>query len=102
MNVLHKVIEFTEDGLRHKEYDTIPFDAGMQARVIEYIENSDGTIRVRLDIHEFVSHNNKLMKANWKDRADSKIMKWNQTRFYPLDGIASVTFYKDEPPFELR
>ncbi len=102
MDILHKVIKFTEEGLKHKEYATIAFDPDMQARVIEYTENSNGTVKVKLDMTEFIRFNEQHMIPDWEDRMGQKIFKWNQTRFYPSNQIAEVVFYKDHPPFELR
>lgn len=100
MDILHKVIEFKETKVGH--YDTVPFDPGMQARVIEYNEKENGTCTVKLDMSEFIKENEKKMIPNWEDRMGQKILKWNRTKFYPTDQIATVTYYVENPPFELR
>jgi hypothetical protein len=99
---IQRVIEFTEEGLAsHEDYATIAFDPGMQARVIDMTQNGE-MVTVELDMSEFVKHNSKHMQPNWEDRSGQRILKWNQTPFYPLRHKLTLTFYKNCLPFELR
>jgi hypothetical protein len=100
--IVHKVIEFTEEGLKsHEDYNTLAYDPGIQARVLDTQEDDEFTT-IELDMTEFVKHNSKQMLPNWVDRSGQRILKWNETQFYPLDHKTKLKYYTEFPPFELR
>lgn len=97
------VIVFTKKLYQHTDYDTIPFDEGMKAKVIGDIKPGriKGTLVLDLDMSDFIEHNISRMKHNWENHSGDNVIPWCRTQFYPRDHITKIIIHDTHKPYRI-
>ena len=80
-----------------EDFDDGP-DEGLMAKIVGYHKNDDiNFIVVMCDLKPYEKYNDKLMVADWFNDKKIPCLKWNQTSYYPENGIYELYVEETDP-----
>jgi hypothetical protein len=98
-----KNIIFLSSMSKYECYDTIPFDPGMKAKVLNVFQHPSFCVNyvVELDFSDFEQENIEVASKSWCGPNGRCSLHWHETEFYPEKRTARITFFNDHPPFKI-
>jgi hypothetical protein len=103
MILKNKAVIFLSSMAKYDCYDTVPFDPGMKARVVDIQKHPIHSVNyiVTLDFTEFEDENSELASRSWSGPEGHCTLYWRETEFYPESKRSRLTFFNDHPPFKI-
>lgn len=99
----NKVIIFTSALYNDGDYETIPFEENMKAKVL-YVSQCpvrDNVYTLTLDMSDFVEENSKFLVNNWYSTCGNRCSNWYESEFFPKNGKMKISIYQHNIPFKV-